>query len=76
MWRISYQRQVGLNKLKSLITSFLLRHVITAAHCLTEHDVTGEPDYFFDNITVILGKKVILNFELKCNRISTYVSNC
>ena len=42
------------------VTFFILRHVITAAHCLKEYRTNGEPKYQYDDITVILGKKIVL----------------
>ena len=33
------------------------RHVITAAHCRKEFTTLGEPEYLYDDITVILGRE-------------------
>ena len=39
-----------------LNASFLFRHIITAAHCLQKNYLSGDIEFIFDNITIILGK--------------------
>ena len=35
---------------------FLFRHLITAAHCIREHNLDGDIEFEYDNITIILGR--------------------
>ena len=37
------------------------RHVLTAAHCLQQDSPSGDIEFLFDNITVILGRKTLSN---------------
>ena len=38
----------------------ILRHILTAAHCLQSDSAGGEVEYVWDDITVVLGEKVFL----------------
>ena len=44
-------------KSNSVIKKTFTRHVITAAHCRKEFTAHGEPEYLYDDITVILGRE-------------------
>ena len=44
-------------KSNSVIKKTFTRHVITAAHCRKEFTARGEPEYLYDDITVILGRE-------------------
>ena len=70
-------------KSNSVIKKTFTRHVITAAHCRKEFTESGEPEYLYDDITVILGREpfffyisLILILPNYCNISKLYFKQC